>query len=145
MKPGRGVVDKKQRKKIMEKITEFWGDIADLKNIEFPEKLVIYKAGEKRSSFISFWKATAIFQFGIVAVFLAPILYHNENQPDPNIRLLQAVGRKFFQEPSQLDFSYIRTCFTHFATSFFGLELKRLLHMFYAHFPLSLFNDCFPF
>jgi hypothetical protein len=35
-----------------------------------------------------------MFQFGVVAVFLAPMLYHNENQPDQTIRILQALGGK---------------------------------------------------
>lgn len=70
-----------------------WKNVAD-GGTEYAERLVIYNAGDMRSSFVSFWKATAIFQFGLVAVFLAPVLYHNENQPDPNIRLLQAVGCK---------------------------------------------------
>ncbi|KAH7119827.1 hypothetical protein B0J11DRAFT_439602 [Dendryphion nanum] len=45
-----------------------------------------------RSSFVGFWKATAMFQFGVCAVFLAPILLHNENQPDQDVRFWQAVG-----------------------------------------------------
>lgn len=74
-------------------------------NAEYPAHLVIYNAGDMRSSFVSFFKATAIFQFGLVAVFLSPVLYHNEKQPDPNIRLLQAVGCKFRASPCLSDTS----------------------------------------
>lgn len=65
-------------------------------NIEYPARLVIYDAGDMRSSFVTFWKATAIFQFGLVGVFLAPMQYRNENEPDPNMRLLKAVAGKEF-------------------------------------------------
>ena len=53
---------------------------------------MIYDAGDLRTAWLAFWKGTAIFQFGVVCVFFAPILYHNENQPDANLRLLQAGG-----------------------------------------------------
>ncbi|KAF2022372.1 hypothetical protein BU24DRAFT_418018 [Aaosphaeria arxii CBS 175.79] len=59
---------------------------------KYPSRLVIYDAGDIRTSFVSFWKATALFQFGVVGVFIAPVLYRNENQPDPNVRLMQAIG-----------------------------------------------------
>jgi hypothetical protein len=62
--------------------------------VEYSRQLVIYDAGDIRSTFVSFWKATAIFQFGCTCVFLAPLLYKNENQPDKDIRFLQTVGGK---------------------------------------------------
>jgi hypothetical protein len=65
-----------------------------LMSVEYPRQLVIYDAGDIRSTFVSFWKATAIFQFGCTCVFLAPLLYKNENQPDKDIRFLQTVGGK---------------------------------------------------
>lgn len=66
--------------------------INKLTEIEYPRQLVIYDAGEMRSTFVVFWKATAIFQFGVACVWFAPLFYKNENQPDKDVRLLQTVG-----------------------------------------------------
>ncbi|KAF2110348.1 hypothetical protein BDV96DRAFT_200791 [Lophiotrema nucula] len=58
----------------------------------YDENFVIYDAGDLRTAWLAFWKGIALFQFGVVCVFLAPVAYHNENQPDPKQRLLQAGG-----------------------------------------------------
>ena len=58
----------------------------------YSRNLLIYDAGDTRTAFVTFWKATAIFQFGTCTIFLVPMLYNNQNQPDENIRLLQAAG-----------------------------------------------------
>jgi hypothetical protein len=55
---------------------------------------VIYEAGDVRTSFVAFWKAAALIQFGVVAVFFAPMMLHYGNQPDETIRFLQTVGGK---------------------------------------------------
>jgi len=68
--------------------------IIKLIKVEYPRQLVIYDAGEMRSTFVVFWKATAIFQFGVACVWFAPLFYKNENQPDKDVRLLQTVGSK---------------------------------------------------
>jgi len=68
--------------------------IIKLMELEYPRQLVIYDAGEMRSTFVVFWKATAIFQFGVACVWFAPLFYKNENQPDKDVRLLQTVGSK---------------------------------------------------
>lgn len=59
---------------------------------EYPASLVIYNAGDMRTSWFIFWKATAIFQFSVFTVFFTPLVFKNEAQPDPNIRLLEGIG-----------------------------------------------------
>ncbi|KAF2279388.1 uncharacterized protein EI97DRAFT_430466 [Westerdykella ornata] len=58
----------------------------------YPEHLVVYNAGEFRLTMVAFWKAVAIFQFGVTSLILAPNLWWNENQPDETFRKMQAVG-----------------------------------------------------
>lgn len=60
--------------------------------VEYPGELLIYDAGDMRTTFVSFWKAMALLQFGTCVAFLTPILYYNENQPNKTIRVLQAAG-----------------------------------------------------
>ena len=64
----------------------------NLIQIGYPHHLEIYDAGDLRTTFVIFWKATAVFQFGLAVVWIAPMLYKNENQPDEHVRFLQAVG-----------------------------------------------------
>lgn len=47
-----------------------------------------------RSTFVAFWKATAILQFGVACVWFAPPYYKNKNQPEKEIRYLQTIGSK---------------------------------------------------
>ncbi|KAF2655472.1 hypothetical protein K491DRAFT_429193 [Lophiostoma macrostomum CBS 122681] len=58
----------------------------------YPETLLIYDAGDMRSAFVTVWKILAMFEATVVVTILAPIQYHNENQPNPNLRLFYAVG-----------------------------------------------------
>jgi hypothetical protein len=57
----------------------------------YKSRLLIYDAGEGRTSWISFWKALALLQCGTTIVFFVPPLWKNENQPDVNLRQAQAV------------------------------------------------------
>jgi hypothetical protein len=59
--------------------------------VEYASRLLIYDAGTARTSWISFWKAMALLQFGTTLVFFVPPLWKNENQPDPNVRKMQAI------------------------------------------------------
>jgi hypothetical protein len=58
---------------------------------EYKSRLLIYDAGDTRTTWISFWKAMALLQFGTTLVFGVPPLWNNENQPDPNVRKMQAI------------------------------------------------------
>jgi hypothetical protein len=61
----------------------------------YKSRLLIYDAGEGRTSWISFWKALALLQCGTTMVFFVPPLWKNENQPDVNLRQAQAVLGEF--------------------------------------------------
>lgn len=52
---------------------------------------MIYDAGDARTTWVSFWKAVALLQFGTTLVFAVPPLWNNENQPDVNLRKGQAI------------------------------------------------------
>ncbi|KAF2476772.1 uncharacterized protein BDR25DRAFT_252970, partial [Lindgomyces ingoldianus] len=59
----------------------------------YPARLCIYKAGDTRTSWLAFWKGTAIFQFGATYIFIAPFLYKNEEwEPREGVRIMWAVG-----------------------------------------------------
>jgi hypothetical protein len=58
---------------------------------EYKSRLLIYDAGDARTTWISFWKAMALLQFGTTLVFGVPPLWTNENQPDPRVRKMQAI------------------------------------------------------
>ena len=60
-------------------------------NLGYPSRLLIYDAGDYRTSWISFWKAVAILECGTALVFAVPPVWKNENQPDPNLRKAQAI------------------------------------------------------
>jgi hypothetical protein len=59
--------------------------------LEYKPRLLIYDAGDARTTWISFWKAMALLQFGTTLVFGVPPLWNNENQPDPKVRKMQAI------------------------------------------------------
>jgi hypothetical protein len=65
------------------------------KELEYKSRLLIYDAGDARTTWISFWKAVALLQCGTTLVFAVPPLWKNENQPDPNLRKAQAILGKF--------------------------------------------------
>jgi hypothetical protein len=56
---------------------------------------LIYDAGDARTTWISFWKAVALLQCGTTLVFAVPPLWQNENQPDANLRMTQAILGKY--------------------------------------------------
>jgi hypothetical protein len=58
---------------------------------EYKSRLLIYDSGDARTTWITFWKAMALLEFGTTLVFGVPPLWKNENQPDPNVRKMQAV------------------------------------------------------
>lgn len=60
-------------------------------NVVYKSKLLIYDAGDTRTTWVSFWKAMALLQFGTTLVFAVPPLWQNENQPDPKLRKAQAI------------------------------------------------------
>jgi hypothetical protein len=60
-------------------------------SLGYPSRLLIYDAGDYRTSWISFWKAVAILECGTALVFAVPPVWKNENQPDPNLRKAQAI------------------------------------------------------
>jgi hypothetical protein len=47
-----------------------------------------------RTTWISFWKAMALLQFGTTLVFGVPPLWNNTNQPDERVRKMQAITGK---------------------------------------------------
>ncbi|OCK79040.1 hypothetical protein K432DRAFT_78871 [Lepidopterella palustris CBS 459.81] len=55
----------------------------------YPSRLLIYHAGTQKTTFISFWKVTSFFLFGISCGLLAPRFFyaHDESQP-----VLKAIG-----------------------------------------------------
>lgn len=59
--------------------------------IVYKSRLLIYDAGDARTTWISFWKGVALLQFGTTLVFGVPPLWNNENQPDPNVRKSLAI------------------------------------------------------
>lgn len=67
--------------------------------IEYPTELLVYDAGETRTTFIAFWKALALLQCGTCIVLITPMIYKNENQPSEYIRTVQAVGGELHTIP----------------------------------------------
>ena len=65
------------------------------KNSEYKSRLLIYDAGDARTTWISFWKAMALLQFGTTLVFGVPPLWNNTNQPDERVRKMQAITGKY--------------------------------------------------
>jgi hypothetical protein len=61
---------------------------------EYPKELLIYDAGDTRTTFVAFWKAFALLQCGTCIILITPKLYKNENQPNEYIRTAQAIGGK---------------------------------------------------
>ncbi|KAF1958568.1 hypothetical protein CC80DRAFT_407649 [Byssothecium circinans] len=54
-------------------------------------ELLIYDAGDTRTTYVAFWKAVVLLQFGTCVVFITPMLYKNENEPNEYIRSFQAL------------------------------------------------------
>lgn len=64
-------------------------------HVVYNTRLLIYDAGDARTTWITFWKAVALLQCGTTLVFAVPPLWKNENQPDPNLRKAQALLGKW--------------------------------------------------
>ncbi|KAF2877166.1 hypothetical protein BDV95DRAFT_625188 [Massariosphaeria phaeospora] len=50
-------------------------------------------------------------KFTVTAVWAVPVLYKNENQPDPNVRLLQAIGVAVLSAVPMVTMSYLTAPF----------------------------------
>ncbi|KAF2000300.1 hypothetical protein P154DRAFT_620398 [Amniculicola lignicola CBS 123094] len=58
----------------------------------YPRDLVIYQAGDLRTSWLAMWKAVCMLQFGTVLVFITPRFYNNkEQQPNKAIRVTESI------------------------------------------------------
>ncbi|OAL52657.1 hypothetical protein IQ07DRAFT_379518 [Pyrenochaeta sp. DS3sAY3a] len=79
----------------------------------YNSKLLIYDAGDVRTTWITFWKAVALLQFGTTLVFGVPPLWNNENQPDPNLRKFQAVLVGVLGTIPTLTLAYVTAPFVH--------------------------------
>ncbi|CAI6336048.1 unnamed protein product [Periconia digitata] len=62
------------------------------KERKYPTELLIYDAGDTRTTYVAFWKAVVLLQFGTCFVFITPLLYRNPNQPNEYIRTAQAAA-----------------------------------------------------
>ncbi|KAF2201493.1 hypothetical protein GQ43DRAFT_440519 [Delitschia confertaspora ATCC 74209] len=64
-----------------------------------------------RTGWVAFWKATALFQFGVVYVFILPQYYHNENEPSETKRVLITLGVGILAMIPILTLSYLTAPF----------------------------------
>ncbi|KAF2818781.1 hypothetical protein CC86DRAFT_363878 [Ophiobolus disseminans] len=80
---------------------------------KYKSRLLIYDAGDARTTWISFWKALALLQCGTTAVFAVPPLWKNENQPDPNLRKAQAILVGILGTIPTLTLAYFTAPFVH--------------------------------
>ncbi|UPX13424.1 uncharacterized protein EKO05_0003932 [Ascochyta rabiei] len=79
----------------------------------YKSRLLIYDAGDTRTTWVSFWKAMALLQFGTTLVFAVPPLWNNENQPDPNLRKAQAILVGVLGTIPTLTMAYVTAPFAH--------------------------------
>jgi hypothetical protein len=79
----------------------------------YKSRLLIYDAGDSRTTWVSFWKAMALLQFGTTLVFAVPPLWTNENQPDPRLRKAQAVLVGILGTIPTLTMAYLTAPFAH--------------------------------
>ncbi|ORX97686.1 hypothetical protein BCR34DRAFT_577780 [Clohesyomyces aquaticus] len=78
----------------------------------YPECLCIYKAGDLRSGWVAFWKATAIFEFGCVFFFLSPQFYKAEEwEPREWVRNVYGVGITIIAALPMISLSYLTAPF----------------------------------
>ncbi|KAL6712371.1 hypothetical protein ACN47E_000248 [Coniothyrium glycines] len=83
------------------------------KEQQYKSRLLIYDAGDARTTWISFWKAMALLQFGTTLVFGVPPLWNNTNQPDPNVRKFQAILVGVLGTIPTLTLAYMTAPFVH--------------------------------
>ncbi|KAI4941967.1 hypothetical protein J4E91_010517 [Alternaria rosae] len=79
----------------------------------YNSRLLIYDAGDARTTWISFWKAMALLQFGTTLVFGVPPLWNNENQPDERVRKMQAITVGILGTIPTLTLAYLTAPFVH--------------------------------
>jgi hypothetical protein len=80
---------------------------------EYKSRLLIYDAGDARTTWISFWKAVALLQCGTTLVFAVPPLWKNEKEPDERLRKATAVlGKSVSLVLSMLHLSISLPCCT---------------------------------
>jgi hypothetical protein len=99
---------------------------------------LIYDAGDTRTTWVSFWKAMALLQFGTTLVFAVPPLWKNENQPDPNVRKGQAILGK-------IHFHFTNILRIHVFCSFSHVFLSFRVHPFPIFNLFNLNFMCFSF
>ncbi|KAH7402815.1 hypothetical protein BKA66DRAFT_9983 [Pyrenochaeta sp. MPI-SDFR-AT-0127] len=83
------------------------------KERKYKSRLLIYDAGDARTTWISFWKAMALLQFGTTLVFGVPPLWNNSNQPDPAVRKSQAILVGVLGTIPTLTLAYVTAPFVH--------------------------------
>ena len=120
----------------------------------YKSRLLIYDAGDTRTTWVSFWKAMALLQFGTTLVFAVPPLWNNENQPDPNLRKAQAILGKNFSSHVHLSPTFcipamcaISNCPLHPRFLPFYIFLSFRLCSFTSSFHLTPRSDtqpCYP-
>ncbi|KAH8726906.1 hypothetical protein GQ44DRAFT_142072 [Phaeosphaeriaceae sp. PMI808] len=80
---------------------------------QYKSRLLIYDAGDARTTWISFWKAVALLQCGTTLVFAVPPLWKNENQPNPDVRKFQAILVGILGTIPTLTLAYVTAPFAH--------------------------------
>ncbi|OWY45814.1 hypothetical protein AA0117_g10178 [Alternaria alternata] len=83
------------------------------KERKYKSRLLIYDAGDARTTWISFWKAMALLQFGTTLVFGVPPLWNNTNQPDERVRKMQAITVGVLGTIPTLTLAYLTAPFVH--------------------------------
>ncbi|KAH3910994.1 hypothetical protein HBI56_001950 [Parastagonospora nodorum] len=83
------------------------------KERKYKSRLLIYDAGDARTTWISFWKAVALLQCGTTFVFAVPLLWKNENEPDPRLRKATAILVGILGTIPTLTLGYLTAPFTH--------------------------------
>jgi len=83
------------------------------RDLKYKSRLLIYDAGDIRTTWVSFWKAIALLQFGTTLVFGVPPLWNNSNQPDPNVRKFQAILVGILGTIPTMTLAYVTAPFVH--------------------------------
>lgn len=112
--------------------------------VVYKSRLLVYDAGDTRTTWVSFWKAMALLQFGTTLVFAVPPLWNNENQPNPDLRKAQAILGKllFYQSHDTLhicSFHHLHrysTLSISYTSHHFRMQLFTLLHYHFVFFIL---------
>lgn len=105
----------------------------------YKSRLLVYDAGDTRTTWVSFWKAMALLQFGTTLVFAVPPLWKNENQPNPDLRKAQAILGKllFYQSHDALHIRSFHHLYRYstlpmpYTSHHFRMQLFTLFHYHY--------------